>query len=90
MNAGKLTLGNIAFLVSDYRLTKEPVLIRRPVLPHLKVDKNSLLERNLSSLNATDSSSFGNPTVVNSGGYVSRVLCARDAGKCQAENENLI
>ena len=73
LKAGPLALRNVLFLISDDRLTSEPVIIGRPVLKHMKVDTKSLLEERAALLDGTDCSSVGNPTT-GKGGYVSRLM----------------
>lgn len=51
LSPGKLALKNISFLVPDDQVESEEVLIGLPVLRHLRVDKNTLLEDNVDAMN---------------------------------------
>lgn len=76
LNAGQLALKNIKFLVADYDVNCEDILIGRPVLHHLRVDTKTLLEDNIPALDGTDCSSI-EQTVQTNGGKVSRIMMAR-------------
>lgn len=75
--SGQLALMNIKFLVADDELACEELLIGRPVLEHLKVDTNTLLDTNRSVLDGVDCSEIGNPTAAKNGGMVSRIMVSR-------------
>ena len=72
MNSGKMALRNVSVLVSDDHIVSEPLIIGNPVLRHLKVDTNSIIDSKLPELDGTDCSSVGNP--ITAGGYISRLV----------------
>ncbi len=76
-------MGNITFLVSNDRLTKGTMLIRRPVLKHLSVDTN------IGRLNGTDCSEVGNPPITGAGRDESRVMSTRFAGEENINSETV-
>jgi len=72
MNSGKMALRNVSVLVADDHIVSEPLIIGNPVLRHLKVDTNSIIDSKLPELNGTDCSDVGNP--ITTGGYISRLV----------------
>ena len=77
LRTGSMGIQNMSFLISDDRLTGEPLIIGRPALQHMRVDTKTLLEERYSELNGIDCSSIGNPTMSSKAGYVSRLMISR-------------
>ena len=75
--SGSLALANITFLIADNDLACEDLLIGRPVLRHLRVDTETLLDNNRFALNGADCSDVGNPTANDNEGFISRLTAAR-------------
>lgn len=75
--SGQLSLANITFFVAGDELVCEDLIIGLPVLQHLRVDTRTLLENNRPVLDDADCSAVGNPTAINRGGVVSRMMTAR-------------
>eukprot|EP00737_Agarophyton_chilense_P004416 gb/GEZJ01005548.1/.p1 GENE.gb/GEZJ01005548.1/~~gb/GEZJ01005548.1/.p1 ORF type:complete len:277 (+),score=18.39 gb/GEZJ01005548.1/:1081-1911(+) len=77
LSSGSLALQNITYLVADNDLACEELLIGRPVLRHLRVDTETLLNNNRFALNGADCLEVGNPTVDSDEGYVSCLMVER-------------
>ena len=70
-------MANVTFLVAEDDLACEELIIGLPVLRHLQVDTHTLLKENRPVLDGADCSHVGNPTTLNRGGNVSRMMIAR-------------
>lgn len=74
---GSLTMSEIFYLVADDNMACEPILIGLPVLEHLRIDTSTLLEQQRDSLDDTDFSTVGNPTMSSKACFVSRLMTSR-------------
>ena len=75
--SGALALQNISFLVADDELACEELLIGLPVLRHLRIDSQTLLENQRATLDGTDCATV--PDIVPGGGLVSRMMISRNS-----------
>ena len=54
LSAGQLALVNFSFLICDVELSGEDLLLVHPLLVHLGIDSQTMLEQNHSSLMESD------------------------------------
>lgn len=67
----------MSFLVADDELVNEDVLIGLPALKQSQMDTRTLLENSQAVLDGSDCSHVGNPTIVQGGNALSRLMMAR-------------
>lgn len=77
LTSGQMALIDVRFLVADYDLTCEDLLIGYPVFKHLQVDTRTLLEQKRAALEGADCTNVEHPTIPPGMGTVGRMMISQ-------------